>query len=686
MISPAIGSEAAELVAQTYRDAELRILRRLTTTLADGIDEPGWESLALGRLQRLRHEILGELAATNPAAVAAITDEIDAAYAQGQASAYRDAGERLEVEELPTAARRAAVRALANDVTTGLAAATPGILRASDDVYRATVAAATGSILAGAEGRREAAQRTIRELVGKGLKVVETKRGSLTTADYVTMAVRTATARAALDGHTESAGDLGLDLVVIHPGPRACKVCDTWARAVLHRTEATLRPSGTYRTESLTTGKPITVDAWRTLAEARAAGWGHPNCRCGLKSYLPGITKPEELQRPPWDRKGYEAQQQQREIERQIRAWKTREATAMTTADRKESALKVRAWQEQMRGHLAEHPQLKRQSIREQAGKLYGGNPNAARNPPDGGPRIPADPAKPVRSPTEPASTTPKLDARKTLTDQDDRQEQLKRANPLYGTDPNYGINCTHCVSTMELRTRGYDLQALPLPREFSEGGRMGRPAADILRTWRTPEGGTAAYRQVNSRNITNTRRAITDAGPGSRWWVTVAWKGGGAHIFTAENVGGKVVFSDPQDPTRDASTYISRARPGQVWIARVDDLTPTDDVLEFSEPTLSAAKLKAARAQADAEAEAKRKRQEQASLERQRIRERAEALRRTDPAADLRRRITEDRARLEQYRGIMAADTYEFFQQAIVQNIRQLEAELTELLRQRNR
>ena len=52
-------------------------------------------------------------------------------------------------------------------------------------------------------------------------------------------------------------------------------------------------------------------------------------------------------------------------------------------------------------------------------------------------------------------------------------------ANPGFGTDRSYGVNCTHCVATYELRRRGYDVTAAPLPSG------NGRVASDYLAPFR---------------------------------------------------------------------------------------------------------------------------------------------------------------------------------------------------------
>ncbi|MFB7899974.1 phage minor capsid protein [Streptomyces xiamenensis] len=127
-------------------------------------------------------------------------------------------------------------------------------------------------------------------------------------------------------------------------------------------------------------GRTVRVRIAGSLDEARRAGLQHPNCRHSLSAYLPGVTTaPTSASRDP---DGYEATQRQREIERQIRKWKRREAAALDDDQARAARAKVRAWQRAQREHLAAHPELIRKPQREQIG---------AGNLPDRAPAPPAD-------------------------------------------------------------------------------------------------------------------------------------------------------------------------------------------------------------------------------------------------------------------------------------------------------
>lgn len=364
MISPSIGDRYSAEYAATLAEAELAILRTIAANLAAGIDAPTWEIDQLARLQAAREDVFAVLALTRAEFVAQITADLADAYGVGTLSAYADAGAALPVTEILTEQARASTAALANQAALGFDDAATAILRGTDDLYRRVVAEGTAAILTGRDRRRDVVGRILGELVASGVNAIQTANGRWSLDTYLAMAVRTSTARAAIAGHEGAMDTLNLDLVVVHPGPRACKICDRWARMILARSGS----AGTIEARSLRTGEPVTIRVGGTLSQARSGGWGHPNCRCGIAAYMPGVTSADTIQRPPWDERAYRAQQQQRQLERQIRSWKRREAVALGEVERSEASSQVRAWQARMREHLAANPDLKRQSRREGLG------------------------------------------------------------------------------------------------------------------------------------------------------------------------------------------------------------------------------------------------------------------------------------------------------------------------------
>lgn len=375
MISPNAGQNYAEPVAAIYRDAELKILKAITDALARGIDAPEWESLQLQRIQSVRKTAIATLLKTNAAAAAEIQRSINDAYHAGSASAMSDVSGTLDPIAAPTIQRQAAVSALAQATANSLSSAQNSILRAVPDIYQSIVAKSTASVLAGSTSRLDATQDAINEFLSKGLSGIQTQRGVMDISTYTNMAVRTATSRSAIQGHIDAMTIMDLDLVVIQPGPRPCDICDSWAGKIL----TVSGQPGTMTVADLSGTGTIDVEVDDTLDAARDDGWGHPNDRCNLATYLPGVSGSSLLDRQPWDEEGYKAQQQQRGIERQIRAWKTAEVTSITPDAAANAAAKVDSWQQAQRDLLAEHSFLKRQSDREQIGRTFSGNASQGR-------------------------------------------------------------------------------------------------------------------------------------------------------------------------------------------------------------------------------------------------------------------------------------------------------------------
>ncbi|MCO6008288.1 toxin glutamine deamidase domain-containing protein [Actinoallomurus purpureus] len=148
--------------------------------------------------------------------------------------------------------------------------------------------------------------------------------------------------------------------------------------------------------------------------------------------------------------------------------------------------------------------------------------------------------------------------------------QTLDEVNPKFDkTKSAYSENCTGVVQANELRRRGLDVQAGPLEKHLrtDEGGPGGRSLDAIERSW---------GRKFTDGTKTDIENAFRE--PGSRGIVYIRWHGGmGAHVFSAENVGGKVRFVDgqPTPSARDASHYFNLG--SNTKYLRVDDIKTPD-------------------------------------------------------------------------------------------------------------
>jgi hypothetical protein len=339
-----------EMVARVEA-AEQVMVEKIARSLAKGNPEaPDWVLKKQTELQRLRAALQRDAEALARGLQRDIPLVVGGAFDWGAADAALDVSEAtggpapaLGEGTLP-AARVFAVQTIAQDILRAVDTLPQAVLRNASDAYQRVVAQGVSSVLLGAETRRAVTQRAVNQLLGEGIRVFTDRRGrdwSLPT--YVEMATRTGVAKAAVDGHVQVLKESGLDHVHIIPGPYPCPVCDVWASKVLRR-------DGTVEGDE------------PSLEDARAAGWGHPNCRCSVALWVEGFS---ELVTERPSREGYEDDQEQRRIERGIRKWKLREAAAMSPEAKAQARGKVREWQGQMRAHLDAHPGLKRQPKRE---------------------------------------------------------------------------------------------------------------------------------------------------------------------------------------------------------------------------------------------------------------------------------------------------------------------------------
>lgn len=351
--SPDLGARLAFEAVEIVATAELQILRTIARRLAAGLDAPGWAETKLAELQLLRAQLTRELAAMDAQLAAAVNDAIRRGYGRGQAMAVADL-DRLALSVALPPAQMAAVTTIAADVAARVTGLAPRVLRTVTDAYQEAVGVTVGNVTLGVQTRRQAAQTVLDRLLGQGIGgFTDSADRNWRLESYTEMAVRTGAGQAAIAGHIDTLVASGQDLVHIIPGPRACPVCDYWAGKILSLTGTALT--------IVAPGGRAEVD--RTLEQARGDGFQHPNCRCNIGIYLPGVTATTTARPDP---SGYELQQEQRRLERRIRDAKRRQALALDDTAGAKADRRIRAAQADLRAHLVAHPELKRQRYREQ--------------------------------------------------------------------------------------------------------------------------------------------------------------------------------------------------------------------------------------------------------------------------------------------------------------------------------
>lgn len=372
-VSPALAEDLAREVGRLYEDAEGALLERLAKALEAGIDSPRWAELKLAAIGNLRTAVETVSDALQQDADGAVRRALVEAYNRGRQAAVAELGaldigrELVARDALPNAP---AVDRLAASLAQDTRPLYVRITRSILDAFRSIVGRVSGGVLLGGMTRRQASQRALDQFAQRGITgFVDSAGRSWDMASYAEMAVRSVTARAAIEGHIDALAEIGVGLVIVSDAPLECPLCRQWEGEILTlgaqsgphtiRTEHAIQPEGLFAPT-----RTVAVHVAGSLTEARAAGLFHPNCRHSLAAYLPGVTT-----RPPHHATPgttYEDTQRQRQIERHIRRWKRVQAAAMDDDARRKAGAKVRAWQKAQREHVAAHEDLRRKPQREQ--------------------------------------------------------------------------------------------------------------------------------------------------------------------------------------------------------------------------------------------------------------------------------------------------------------------------------
>ncbi|MEU8680780.1 phage minor capsid protein [Streptomyces sp. NPDC048611] len=368
-IHPGMVEDLSAGVRYLYADAEQRLLGIVARQLADRFEAPGWATNKLRDIQALRRGAQGIVDALGSAMQLDVFDVVAEAYNTGARAGLAELG-ALHDNDLrriaDTTPNTRAIDRLAQETVDLVTATHRGILRGVEDGYRQVVAEVAATPLLGIDTRRQATQRAMERFADRGLRTFVDRGGrAWQMTSYAEMAVRTATGRAAVEAHGDKLRAAGLDLVIVSNAPHECPICAPYEGKVLSLDG----PGGarTIETEHATEDeRTVRVHVAGSVDEARQHGFQHPNCRHSLSAYLPGVTRaPVETSEDP---DGYEATQKQRAIERGIRKWKNRAASAVTPEAKRSAEAKVRQWQAKQREHLRQHPELIRRREREQPG------------------------------------------------------------------------------------------------------------------------------------------------------------------------------------------------------------------------------------------------------------------------------------------------------------------------------
>lgn len=551
-------------VIDAYRELELWLLTEIRARLQRVGNMSDWQKLKLTEAQTLRRAVQ-EAMAKAPG----VDNVAENAYIEGALQAAADIAEQSPATPVKFP-DTTAVAAIHRKLTEDYANLQAGILRGVDDAWREIVRTVTTRTATGAQDIQTAIRDAANQAAKQGITAYTDNKGRKWRADtYLEMATRTATNNALMAGNTHTMATNGHDLVKVSSHPNPADVCAPYEHQIL---SISGQNTGTVRMPSATSDATITVHVKDSLSGAISHGFRHPNCRHRWTPFIPGATRQQPPPEP--NPEGYKATQKQRYLERQIRAWKRREALAITPVDKATAKTKIRLYQQKLRDHVKKH-NLPRRRHREanrpglDAPREYYQFGVRTRPYPtlDDVPRL-----KPPKGAEEATRTNPR------------RGETVTNNIPRMGGKP-YNPNCVRCTTTYELRRRGYNLTAGAgrFPKRWDDPESNSQQALNL--GWVTPDGTPPRWMLMptNQQSI----QYLTDQMPiGARGFARGKWDIEGhrhGHMWAWEKTDDGLVFHDPQTGKTfmDPMHYGSRLEEGSFRFVRIDDATPTDGALD---------------------------------------------------------------------------------------------------------
>lgn len=230
---PDLALRLAKATADLYGQAVQHLLTIVARRLAQGITEEGWAERKLLEFAGLRQDILTTITGLQADSRAAITSAVLDGYDHGARQGVDDL-RQIGVRTTLTRTNTRTVRALINETISAVHSTHLRILRSTTDTYRSAVAEAVGQTVAGADTRRQAAQRVLDRLANSGITgFVDDAGRSWELASYAEMATRTGTGRAQVAGALDRYEAAGRDLVIVSDSPQECSSCRPWEGRVL---------------------------------------------------------------------------------------------------------------------------------------------------------------------------------------------------------------------------------------------------------------------------------------------------------------------------------------------------------------------------------------------------------------------------------------------------------------------
>lgn len=245
---------------------------------------------------------------------------------------------------------------LMEDVTTLEKTAETAALRMTDDIYRQTLNRVQLAMGTGSMTLNEAIDLATRDFLDKGINCIVYADGKrVNIADYVRMALRTTSTRAALQGAAKRFAELGYDTVLVSQYGGCSKTCEPWQGQVYIDDVFTVWEGEKDEFQ----GKSNYCGEWFwLLSYAVKNGLFHPNCRHTMTQYIHGRTQIPEPIPAEKIKEQRELEQKQRAMERKIRKLKRFAAGTCDPDTAKEYRRKLRQAQHELKVFVEEHNEV----------------------------------------------------------------------------------------------------------------------------------------------------------------------------------------------------------------------------------------------------------------------------------------------------------------------------------------
>lgn len=370
-------------IAKIFEEIELKLIASLKRNLSrhkawekeEGFKWSAWQAEKLKNMERFRRE--------NQSVLGEYTDVIDRETRTLMQEEFKEGEELVNSqfeelkEEMPEATKSDLVTsdnffgvnqnkmdALMNDITQLEKDVSYAALRMTDDIYRQTLNKVQLSMGTGSTSLQEAIDNAVKDFHDKGINCIEYKDGRrVNIADYVRMALRTTSTRAALQGEAKRRTELGYDTVLVSQYSACSDTCLPWQGRVYIDDVFTVW-EGEINGDI---GKSNYCGKWFTLLSvAIRAGLFHPNCRHTMTTWIDGVSskpKPLDISKV---RENAKLEAKQRRLENKIRQAKRRVLGYSDPRNIKQAKSDIKEAQRELREFVGEHSDvLKRDYNRE---------------------------------------------------------------------------------------------------------------------------------------------------------------------------------------------------------------------------------------------------------------------------------------------------------------------------------